>query len=70
MNREQQILYMKIRLVRLAARRWNTSIADAALAFEKQGIFPYIESNYDLFHIQGDDAILDDIHLFLENAKC
>ncbi len=70
MNEKQQCLYMKIRLVRLAARRWNTSVADAATVFWKQGVFSYIENNFDLFHIQGDDAILDDIFLFLENAKC
>ncbi len=70
MNRKQQILYMKIRLVRLAARRWNTSIAAAAATFWKRGVFSYIESNFDLFHIQGDDAILNDILLFLENVKC
>ncbi len=61
---------MKLRLVRLAARRWNLSIADAAVVFAERGIFSYIENNFDLFHIQGDDAILEDIFFFLENTKC
>ncbi len=69
-NKKQQSLYMKIRLVRLAARRWNTSIAEAANIFWKQGVFAYIESNFELFHIQGDDAVLDDILLFLGAEKC
>ncbi len=70
MNEKRQCLYMKIRLVRLAARRWNMPIAKAASVFLKQGVFSYIESNFGLFHIQGDEAVLDDILLYLENVKC
>ncbi len=70
MSERQQNLYMKIRLVRLAARRWNVSLAEAAAIFLKRGVFSYIESNFALFHIQGDDAILDDILLFMEHTKC
>ena len=34
--------------------------------FQKYGIYRYIEKFWDLFHIEGDYAVLDDVRHYLE----
>jgi hypothetical protein len=34
--------------------------------FQKYGVYTYIEKFWDLFHIEGDFAVLDDVRQYLE----
>lgn len=69
MNEKQQILYMKIRLIRIASQKWNKSIGYVANQFMQCGVLQYIEENFDLFHMQGDESIFADICTFLNRQK-
>lgn len=66
MEKEAQITYMQARLVRLATREWNLTMQAVNDMFQKYGIYRYIEKFWDLFHIEGDFAILDDIRRHIE----
>ena len=68
MDEKSQILYMQTRLVRLAAEQWRKPYRDVAELFKVKGVFHYIARMWDLFHIEGDLAVLDDIQQYL-NSK-
>ena len=57
MERRQQIIYMQVRLVRKAAEAWGVPIDQVP---------QYIEDNYDLLHMEGDEAIFADITQLME----
>lgn len=67
MDEKLQILYMQMRLVRMAARKWKTTIARAARFFDENGVFKYIENFFGVFHVEGDLAVFNDIINYLKN---
>lgn len=67
MNERQQIIYMQARLIRLASENWNRSIEAIAELFEQYDVFRYIEECFGIFHVEGDDAVLDDVRGYLKN---
>ena len=69
MNEKAQILYMQVRLVRLASNEWNMPISEVGRVFYDNGVFEYIDKLWDLFHVEGDYAVLEDIKSYLQNRK-
>ena len=69
MNEKAQILYMQVRLVRLASNEWNIPIREVGRIFYDNGVFEYIDKLWDLFHVEGDNAVLEDIKTYLQNRK-
>lgn len=67
MDEKLQILYMQMRIVRLAARKWKTTVARVARFFDENGVFKYIEDFFGVFHVEGDLAVFDDIKKYLAN---
>ena len=67
MDEKLQILYMQIRIVRMAARKWKTTVAHASRFFDENGVFKYIEDFFGVFHVEGDLAVFDDIKKYLKN---
>ena len=65
MSEQEQILYMQARLTSAAAERWHKSIAEAVDIFNSYGVLQYIESCFEIFHVQGDDANFEDIENYL-----
>ena len=66
MGKETQITFMQARIVRLATQEWSLSMHAVNALFQKYGIYAYIEKFWDLFHIEGDFAVLDDVRQYLE----
>lgn len=66
MSEQEQILYMQVRLTRAAAEKWGKSLAEAVGIFNRYGVLEYIESCYELFHVQGDEANFEDIERYLQ----
>lgn len=64
MDEKLQILY---RIVRLAAKKLKTTVARAARFFDVNGVFRYIEDFFGVFHVEGDNAVFDDIKKYLKN---
>lgn len=67
MNEKTEILFMQVRLLRLASEEWNTSIQKTAVLFDKYDIFKFIEDCYGIFHMEGDNAVFDEIKIVLKN---
>lgn len=65
MGERQQITYMQARIVRLASLLWDMPINDAASIFMRGGALAYIERNFGLFHMEGDEAVLADVEAYL-----
>ena len=55
MNERLQILYMGARIVRFASEQWGRAI------FRENGVYRYIHDYWGIFHVEGDEAVLDDI---------
>lgn len=67
MSEKQQILYMQTRMIRNASEKWNRPIEIISELFEKYDVLQYIEDCFELFHVEGDEAILEDVTEYLEN---
>ncbi len=67
MNEKSEIIFMQVRLLRLASEEWNISIPEAADLFERYAVFSFIEDCYGVFHMEGDQAVFDEIKTLLKN---
>lgn len=67
MDESTQALFMQARIIHLASQRWGTSLKDAASALLESGALAYVRDSFDYFHMQGDDAVLDDVEEFLKD---
>lgn len=65
MSEKQQIIYMQTRIMRLASEEWNKPIETIAELFANHGVLSYIEHCFDIFHLEGDEAILEDVTSYL-----
>ena len=69
MSEKFEIIFMQVRLLRLASEKWNITIQNTVDLFEKYSIFKFIEDCYDVFHMEGDDAVFDEIQTLLKNKE-
>lgn len=65
MSEKTQIVFMQARLLRLAADEWHTTIQKASELFDKYGLLKLIEECFDVFHMEGDPAVFDEIQTVL-----
>lgn len=66
----QEQTYMKIRLFRLAQKRWKLSFRDCGRLFAEYHVYDIVDELYDLFKVQGDGVNLDEIEdIFLAQGK-
>ena len=65
MNEHEQILYMQTRLTRTAAEKWQKPLAEVIKVFTRYDVLEYIENCYEIFHVEGDEAIFEDIENYL-----
>lgn len=67
MSGKSEIIFMQVRMLRLASEEWNISIPKAAALFDQHDILSFIEDCYDIFHMEGDRAVFDEIKTPLKN---
>ena len=67
MSEKSEIVFMQVRLLRLASEEWNTSVQKAAALFDRYHIFEFIEDCYGIFHMEGDRAVFDEVKTLLRN---
>lgn len=67
MSERAEIIFMQTRLIRLASEEWNTTIQKVNVLFDQYGILKFIEDCYDVFHMEGDDAVFHEIKTVLKN---
>ncbi len=68
MNREKadDLFQIQIRLFRRFQVNENLSAKNAEAVFQKYDVFEYIKICYEEFHVQGDDANMDDLYQYLK----
>ena len=66
-KQQDDIFLLQVRLFRLAQLKWNVDAKKCSEIFNKYKIYDYIETCYDFYHIQGDEANFDDIMKYLDN---
>lgn len=67
MSEKSEIVFMQVRLLRLASEEWHTTIQKVSRLFEKYGILKFIEDCYGVFHTEGDEAVFDEINVVLDH---
>ena len=65
LNKRDDIFMLQVRLFRLAQLRWNKSTKECEQIFIKYDLNKYIETCYEEYHVQGDEANLADMEHFL-----
>lgn len=68
-GRIDDIFMLQVRLFRLAQLKWNLTPEECDRIFRKYSINSYIETCYEEYHVQGDEANLHDIESYIENRK-
>ena len=59
-NKKAEIIFMQVRLVRLASEKWHKTIGEIAILFKETGVYKFIEDCYDIFCCEGDNAIFEE----------
>lgn len=67
MSEKSEIIFMQVRLLRLASEEWNISIQRVNELFDQYRILKFIEDCYGVFHMEGDYAVLDEIKTLMRN---
>lgn len=58
---------MQVRLLRLASEEWHMPIQKVNILFDKYSILKFVENCYDVFHMEGDYAVFNEIKTLLKN---
>ena len=66
LNKRDDIFMLQVRLFRLAQLKWNKSAEECEQIFKKYELNEYIETCYEEYHIQGDEANLADLEHYLK----
>ena len=70
MSERKQITHMQVRIVRMSTEKWNLSVAEVAKLFRQYQVFEYIRDCFGIFHVEGDEAVWEDIIPYLKNRGC
>ena len=65
LNRRDDLFMMQVRLFRMAQIRWNKSVDECEKVFLEYSINDYIKMCYEVFHVQSDDANIEEIESYL-----
>ena len=65
MSEKAQIIFMQVRLIRLASVTWRLPMEKVLSIFHNFQVFEYIEACYGIFHCEGDEVILTEITEYL-----
>ena len=66
MDEKRQILFMQIRILRMASERFHLSLKETAELFKKFEVLRYIRECFGIFHVDGDEAVFDDVKSYLK----
>ena len=71
MPENEQILFMQLRLIKMAEKRWNKPISEVIDIFKGHKLAELIERCFYIYHMEGDEAVYADImeHLVLQDGE-
>lgn len=56
-----EVLYMQVRLFRMFRERTGLTAREANRVFDEGGVWDFVESNYGILHLGGDESALADV---------
>ncbi len=65
LKHKDDLFMLQVRLFRLAQMRWKKSAIECEQIFLKYDVNDYIEDCYEEYHVQGDEANMDDVEAYL-----
>lgn len=65
MSERSQMIHMLVRITRLASERWQMPLSEVATFLGSTDALGYVAHNFGLFHMEGDNAVLDEVEEFL-----
>ena len=66
LNKRDDVFMLQVRLFRLAQLKWDKSAEECEQIFKKYELNEYIETCYEEYHVQGDEANLADLEHYLK----
>ena len=66
MDEAQQILFMQIRLLRMMAEKYGLTLKQTAQIFAAYNVLPFIREGFGIFHVEGDEAVFEEVKGFLK----
>ena len=66
MNESQQILFMQIRILRMMAEKYSLSLKQVSELFEKYNVLSFIREGFGIFHVEGDEAVFEEVKAYLQ----
>ena len=70
MKKNKDLLLIQVRLFRLAQLRWDKNESECDEIFKKYDVNDYISTCYEEYHVQGDEANIEDIERYLSRKGC
>lgn len=70
MTERKQITHMQVRMIRMASEKWHLTAGEAAGIFSQYQVFEYIRDCFGIFHVEGDEAVWEDLIPYLKNKGC
>lgn len=67
MSEKTEIIFMQVRLLRLASEEWHMPIQAVNELFDQYSVLKFIEDCYGVFHMEGDYAVFEEIKTLLKN---
>jgi hypothetical protein len=67
LKRVDDLFMLQVRLFRMAQVKWDLTAKDCTKLFRDYEINDYIKTCYEEFHVQGDEANLEDIERYLKH---
>lgn len=65
----QQVLFMQVRMIRQASEKWKKPVDTIAELFAKYHVFQYIEECFGIFHMEGDEVVLQEVENYLKSKE-
>lgn len=70
MTEQNQITHMQVRIARMAAERWQLPIGEVGKLFRQFQVFEFIRDGFGIFHVEGDEAVWDELLPYLKSRGC
>ena len=70
MTQRDQLTHMQVRIARIAAERWELPIGEVGRLFRRYQAFEYLRDGFGIFHVEGDEAVWEDLLAYLKSRGC
>ena len=70
MTTRSEITHMQVRIARQATEKWGLPIGEVGRLFKEYQVFENIRDFYEAYHLEGDEAVWEELQPFFRNKGC